>query len=266
MKKSSVSRTFFFGALPAALGVVGLLFLGMEARRYMLESPRFAVKTVELLTKGPAMKEEVLRLADIPPGTNIFALDLEAVQARVEKYPWIQSATVNRVLPNRIEIRYEQRQPVAILGADSMYYLSADGFPFYRVEQGDSLAYPFIQVEGSTKDTALSRKRVEFALKILETLRPHKIFDQKDLGELTVRMQAEEGAAPYLLSLRYPPKSLPIKGNKTSRLYTVSLGEEELDAQLKRWDLVVRHLVQQGKNPRLIRLELGKKVVVKVER
>jgi cell division septal protein FtsQ len=266
MKQSSVSRAFLLIGVPAALGLVTLVFVGMEARRYLLESPRFAVKSVELLTKGPAQKESVLRLADVAPGTNIFSLDLEAVQSRVERDPWIQSAAVSRALPDRILIRYEQRKPVAILGAESMYYLSADGIPFYRVEKSDSLAYPFIQVEGGTKDTSLSRKRVEFALQILERLKNYKIFDPKDLGELTIRMQAEDGAAPYLLSLRYPPKALPIKANKVSRLYTLSLGEEELERQLLRWDMVVRYLVQQGKNPRLIRLELGKKVVVKVER
>lgn len=266
MKLSSVSRAFLLIAAPAALGLVVLVFLFMEARRYLYESPRFGVGEVEVLTDGPAHKQNVLELAEIPQGSNIFALDLDEVRARVERHPWIQTATVSRALPNRIQIRYEQRKPVAILGAESMYYLSGDGVPFHRIDQGDSLSYPFIQVEGATKDTVLSRRRVEFALEILKALRRQSLFEEKDLGEITVRMNVEDGAAPYLLSLRFPPRQLLGKQKRSSRLYTVALGEEELDRQLKRWDVVVRNLVQQGKNPRLIRLELGKKVVVKVER
>lgn len=266
MKSSSVSRAFLFVAAPMALGLVVLVFLFMEGRRYLYESPRFGVRAVEVLTEGPAHKDKILELAEIPQGTNIFALDLDLVRSRVERHSWIQTATVSRSLPNRILIRYEQRKPVAILGAESMYYLSRDGVPFYRVEKGDSLEFPFIQIEGSTKDTSLSRRRVEFALELLDVLRKQALFSEKDLGEITIRMNTEEGAAPYLLSLKFPPRPLLVKGKNSSRLYTVTLGEEEVERQLKRWDVVVRNLVQQGKNPRLIRLELGKKVVVKVER
>jgi hypothetical protein len=92
------------------------------------------------------------------------------------------------------------------------------------------------------------------------------VFSEKDLGDMTVRLDAEDGAAPYLLTLRFPPKNLLKKGGQTNRLYSVSFGSDAPGPQVKRWEAVARHLVQQGKNPRLIRLELGKKVVVKVDR
>ena len=86
------------------------------------------------------------------------------------------------------------------------------------------------------------------------------------MGELTLRMNSDEKGAPFVLTMRYPPKGLGQKTHQNHRVYTLSLGDEEISKQLKRWEAVLRHLAQQGKNPRLIRLELGKKVVVKVER
>ena len=83
---------------------------------------------------------------------------------------------------------------------------------------------------------------------------------------MTVLPDLDDGSAPYLLSLRFPPKTLPGKMVQTGRLYTVSLGDGDVNQQVKRWEAVVQHLVQAGKKPRLIRLELGKKVVVKLEK
>lgn len=267
--KPSVARTFILVGVPVALGLVGLIWGGMELRRFFLTSPRFAIQNVEVLSEGKVAKEAILERAAIPPRTNIFSLDLDEVKKRVEQEPWVYSATVVRSLPNRIQIHYQAQEPRAILGAGSMYYLNAEGKPFYRIRQGDSLAYPLVQVEGKAKDSDLLRSRVENALRILDQFRGNSLFTDKDLGDLTVRPDAEDGAAPFLVTLRFPPKALekkPKKGEPASRLYTVSLGADDWTQQVKRWEAVVRYLAQQGKNPRLIRLELGKKVVVKVER
>ncbi len=262
--KAGVTRTFFFVAVPTALGLVALIFIGMELRNFLFTSSRFAVKQVELVTKGALDREAIIKLAAIPPGANIFTLDLEEIRKRVEADPWIHSATALRVLPNKIQIQYNPEVPMAILGAGSMYYLNREGVPFAKIKSGDSLAFPLVQLEGAAKDSALLRKRVEIALQALDSFRASKLFSEKDLGEITVR--TEEEGAPFLLTLRFPPKPLVGKTGQLDRLYTVSMGEEDVRRQLQRWEVVVRHLVQQSKNPRIIRLELGKKVVVKLER
>jgi hypothetical protein len=264
--KPSVSRTFLLVGLPLALLLVGLIWGGMEIRRFLFSSPRFAVQEVEVNESANVKKEAILARAAIPPKANIFSLDLEEVKKRVEEEPWVYSATVVRALPNRIQIHFKEQDPKAILGAGSMYYLNSEGKPFYRIRQGDSLAFPLVQVEGKAKDPDLLRQRVESALAVLEQFRHNPLFTDKDLGDLTVRPDAEDGAAPILVTLRFPPKVLQKKGDLRSRLYTVSFSAEGVPEQLKRWEAVVRYLAQQGKNPRLIRLELGKKVVVKVER
>lgn len=263
---SRVSRTFLLVGLPAALVLVGLIWGGMELWSFLQTSRKFAVKDVEVVTDGIVNKEMILKRAAIPNGTNIFSLDLEEIRERVEKEPWVYSATVVRQIPNKIQIHYKAQVPRAILGIDSMYYLNSEGVPFYRVQKGDSLNFPLVQVEGKLKNREGLRQRMEAALAILENLKQSPIYSDKDLGDLTVRLDAEDGAAPYLLTLRFPPKGLVKKDGQTNRLYSVSFGSDAPAPQVKRWEAVVRHLVQQGKNPRLIRLELGKKVVVKVDR
>jgi cell division septal protein FtsQ len=262
----SIFRTFLLVAFPLALGIVALIFGGMELRSFLLRSPRFEVRDVEVVTAGTVDRELILKRAAIPAGTNIFTLDLEEVRSRVEKDPWVHSATVVRSLPDKIQIHYRAQEPKAILGADSMYYLNSEGVPFYRIQRGDSLRYPLVQMEGQQKDTELLRQRVESSLLLLDRLKASPLFQEKDLGDLTVRLDAEDGAAPFVLTFRFPPQPLAGKKGQINRLYSASFGAEGADDQVRRWEAVVRHLVQQGRNPRLIRLELGKKVVVKVER
>ncbi len=264
--KPGIARTFLFVGLPAAVVTVGLVYVAMEAQQYLETNPRFAVRKVEILTKGSADNEELVRLAGVSPGTNIFSLDLEEIRKRVERDPWVHDATVMRELPNRVLVTYRSQQPKAILGADSMYYLNSEGVPFYRVQRGDSLIYPLVQVDGKAADKELLRERVETSMKILERFKNSALYSEKDLGDITVNSDIEDGSAPYLLTLRFPPKSLEKKGDKNALLYTASLGDGDLDRQVKHWEAVVRHLVQEGKKPRLIRLELGKKVVVKLEK
>lgn len=264
--KDGVARTFLFFGIPIALGLVALVFAALEFHLFLTTSPRFGVHHVEVLTKGAADNQALVRLAGISPGTNIFSVDLEEVRQRLERDPWVHDATVTRSLPNKIEVTYRSQEPKAILGADSMYYLNAEGVPFYRVQKGDSLAFPLVQVEGKPSSTDGLRARVATSVKILGRLKKSSLYSEKDLGDMTVMPTTDDGSAPYLLSLRYPPKNLPGKLGPSGQLYTVSLAEEEIDQQIKHWELVVRHLVQAGKKPRLIRLELGKKVVVKVEK
>lgn len=264
--KPGVSRTFVFVGVPAALATMGLVFMTMEAWRFLTTSPRFAVRQVEVLTKGAADSAELVRLAGIPPGSNIFSVDLEEIRQRVERDSWVHDATVTRALPNRIQVAYRSQEPKAILGADSMYYLNSEGVPFYRLQKGDSLAYPLVQIEGKQGSREDLRERVAASMKILSRFKASSLFRDKDLGDMTVVSGLDEGSAPFLLTLRFPPRALVGNSAKASRLYTVSLGFEEVEQQIKRWEIVVRHLMQASKKPRLIRLELGKKVVVKVEK
>jgi len=205
-------------------------------------------------------------LAGIPPGANLFSLDLEEIRQRIERESWVHSANVVRALPNKIQVTYRSQKPEAILGADSMYYLNSEGKPFYRLRAGDSLAYPLVQIDGKPNSNEGLRERVAKSVKILHRFKSSSLFSEKDLGDLTVVSESDDGSAPYFLTLRYPPKNHPGKIQPLGRLYTVSLGEGDVERQVKHWEAVVRYLVQAGKKPRLIRLELGKKVVVKLER
>lgn len=264
--KSSVFKAFFFVGVPVALGLVALIYGALEFRAYILSSNRFAVKQMEVLTDGPADREQLIRSSGVAMGSNIFSIHLDEVRRNVEADPWVYSAMITRSLPNKIQIQYIPQKPVAILSdAEAMFYLNEEGDAFYRLQKGDSYSYPLLLVEGDWHIDGAKEVLVG-ALALVRGLKEQEIYSETDMGDITVRMRKEDISAPYVLTLKYPPAKLRKKTDRTNHIYTASFSSEDAGHQLSRWSAVVRYLVQQSKNPRLIRLELGKKVVVKVER
>jgi len=267
---SRVIKAFLFVGIPAAILGVGVLWGGLEVRSFLMGDKVFQVQDVEVVTKGNANKEMVLKRAAIAPGSNIFSLDLEAVRGRVEAEPWVKNATVVRALPNRVQIYYEPQVPVALLGAEALYYLNREGVPFYKVQKGDSLNYPLLQLEGSSRSQKNLVDKLKTALDLLESLKKSVYFSAQDLGEITVRPESEWGGASFILTMKFtPPSTAKIRVKKSPvppSLFSASFSATDLPGQIRRWDAVMRHILQEGRNPRLIRLELGKKVVVKLDR
>lgn len=267
---SRVIKAFIFVGVPAALIGVAMLWGGLEIRSYLMGAKVFQIHEVEVVTKGNANKDMVLKRAAIEPGTNIFSLDLDAVRGRVEAEPWVKSATVVRALPNKVQIYYEPQVPVALLGAETLYYLNREGTPFYKVQKGDSLNFPLLQLEGASRSQKNLVDKLKTALDLIDLLQKSSYFSVKNLGEITVRPESEWGGASYILTMKSTPpsegKTRVKKSNFSPSLFSASFSASDLPAQIKRWEAVMRHISQEGRNPRLIRLELGKKVVVKLDR
>ena len=99
--------------------VVGLaLTAGFVFKTYLERDARFRIGgTGNIVTNGLG---EVTR-ADILPvfgedvGRNIFFVPLNERRKQLEKIPWIEKATVMRVLPDQLRIAVVERTPVALV-------------------------------------------------------------------------------------------------------------------------------------------------------
>jgi len=68
-----------------------------------------------------------LQMVPVEEGTNIFAIDLEAMEKALEQDPSIRDVTIRRQLPSRIVITIEEREPVMLLIADQLYGVDQEG-------------------------------------------------------------------------------------------------------------------------------------------
>jgi hypothetical protein len=97
---------------------VGAWLGGKEAlRRFLWENPDYFLHEINFTTDGALTREQVLTTANIVEDRNIFTVDLGHARAAIEQMPQVESAVVQRVLPNRINVTINERRPIAWVAA-----------------------------------------------------------------------------------------------------------------------------------------------------
>jgi cell division protein FtsQ len=105
----------------AVLIAVGLVASGW----WMTNSPLFAARHVEISGQSHLSRADVLRLAGVGPGSNLFWFHAGNAEARLERAPWIAQAYVSRSLPSTLRIVVRERRPVAQVKQDTGYLVVA---------------------------------------------------------------------------------------------------------------------------------------------
>jgi cell division protein FtsQ len=72
------------------------------------------VQSVTLEGRAETARTDIIRMLGIKRGTLMLDVDVDEARARLEALPWVQSAEVRRVWPDRIYVRVVERKPVAI--------------------------------------------------------------------------------------------------------------------------------------------------------
>jgi len=126
-KRSLPSKQAWLAARLLALAVV-LAYAGYRgviliAAASSLQIGHMVVRGHERLSTG-----EVLALVEGLRGQNILGVDLDEWQQKLLSSPWVESATIRRVLPSTVEIAVRERRPMGIgrLGT-AMYLVDARG-------------------------------------------------------------------------------------------------------------------------------------------
>src|SRR5579859_846907 len=106
-----VKKGVIAAAVLALLGLVALVVVeyGVHSWRFRLESS----DSIEIKGVQNASRAQVLDVVGEDIGKNVFFVDLEERRHKLEQIPWVESATVMRLLPNRLAISVQERTPVA---------------------------------------------------------------------------------------------------------------------------------------------------------
>lgn len=136
---------------------------------------------------------EVLALVEGLRGQNILGVNLDEWQQKLLSSPWVESASIRRVLPSSVEITVHERKPMGIgrLG-NAMYLIDAKGI--IVDEYGPAYAdidLPIIDgLAASPQDggSLIDLPRAEFASRVISALagRPEmlKKVSQLDVSDL----------------------------------------------------------------------------------
>ncbi len=119
-----------WGRVAIALGilvVLGILTAGfMLVRNFFMEDPRFRIETassIQIVGNSEISRTELLTVFGSDVGHDIFTVPLAARRSSLQKLPWVQHATVMRLLPNQLRISIVERIPAAFVRVGSKIQL-----------------------------------------------------------------------------------------------------------------------------------------------
>jgi cell division septal protein FtsQ len=92
----------------------GVCFGGKTAmRRLVWENPMYALADIRVSTDGLLTRKQVLEIAEVEEGQNIFSVDLKKARKNLDQLPQVDRVEVRRLVPDRVDIKIIERQPVA---------------------------------------------------------------------------------------------------------------------------------------------------------
>ncbi|HZY60996.1 MAG TPA: FtsQ-type POTRA domain-containing protein [Edaphobacter sp.] len=111
-----------WGKLALALMVAALAAVALGAailvKRAVMHDPHFMIQSassIEIQGNAHLTRDELVNIFGQDVERNIFYVSLAQRQAELQQLPWVEHATVMRLLPNRLRVSIVERTPVAFV-------------------------------------------------------------------------------------------------------------------------------------------------------
>jgi cell division protein FtsQ len=160
--------------LAALAGIVAFAAItggGQQARRgpaigetfdALAASIGFAIAQVEISGHTHTPESSIHDTLDLGNVRSLLRLDSAAVRERIERLPWIQTATVTRVFPDRLSISVTERTPSARWRRDDRIFLvDATGRVLTQIQPGSVPHLPLVSGEGAAEHAAAILAMIE---------------------------------------------------------------------------------------------------------
>jgi cell division protein FtsQ len=148
-RKKFGGRTWSFYRRILVILVVGAgaMTAGAFVGRFLLYSPQVLLlksDQIELTGNHIVGREAVLDKFYHDRGQSVLRIPLDARRSAIEQLPWVESASVQRILPNRIRVELTERTPVAFLrNATELALIDTHGVILDR-PRGEDLQFPVV--------------------------------------------------------------------------------------------------------------------------
>jgi cell division protein FtsQ len=135
-------RVLFYGVV----GIAGMS-AAVVAGRFLLYAPQMLLvkpEQIEVTGNHIVSREAVLQQFVHDRGRSVLRIPLDARRSALEEIAWVEGATVQRVLPNRIRVELTERTPIAFLrNGTELALIDGHGVILDR-PRGEDLQFPII--------------------------------------------------------------------------------------------------------------------------
>jgi cell division septal protein FtsQ len=224
-----------------------LMASGAAARQFVLESPYFSVREIQVRGAEKFGGNEIVTMAGLKHGMNMWRVEPATIEKKVAKHPWVRRVLVRREFPRRVVIEIEERTPKGIVAMGKLYYVDSDGVVFKEVGVGESVQFPLLTGlrpdELGNRDPAVRRK-IQDAVRLTDLMAK----DSHTISE--VHFEAADRVILYTTA--YP--------------VALRMGWGDWEDKVRRVDRVLK--LWKGQEERLVTLDasFGDQVVARVRR
>jgi len=152
-------RVLFYGVV----GIAGATAAWVAGHFLLYGQPMLLIKQEQIEVNGnhTVSREAVLQQFVHDRGRSVLRVPLDARRGALEEIPWIESATVQRILPNRLRVDLIERTPIAFLrNGTELALVDAHGVILDRPRSED-LQFPIVTGLSETMPREERGKRMQ---------------------------------------------------------------------------------------------------------
>lgn len=217
---------------------------------YLSTASYFALSDIRVGGNKVILRGDVMKVAGIANGDNIFSFDIDDMGRRIEEMPWVEEVSLERRFPDALFIEIKERTPLALIKVKDLYYVDRESYIYAKAKAETGLDFPIISgidvkglLAGDRKTFALLEKGINF----LQTIKGREgTISWDSLSELIIDKKG--GMTIYPVNAAIP-------------LY---LGENNFDERLKRAERVLSDLAAKGIRPRRVDVDFKDRALVKI--
>ena len=139
--------SFYRRVLVGGTITVAGITAGIVAGQFLWYSPQVALlkpDQVELTGNHIVSREAVLQQFVRDRGHSVLRIPLDARRSALEELPWVETARVQRILPNHIRVELTERMPIAFLrNGTELALIDAHGVILDR-PRGEDFHFPIV--------------------------------------------------------------------------------------------------------------------------
>ncbi|MCI0403868.1 MAG: FtsQ-type POTRA domain-containing protein [Acidobacteria bacterium] len=173
--------------LAVVLAVGSVAVAGFGGYQLATASPVFRLKaldSIEVLDAVHASPEAVRERFEGDIGRTLFSIPLEERRKSIEEIPWVESATVQRVLPHTVRVYMRERTPVAFVRQGASLCLVDRYGVLLPTPEGAGYSFPVLTGVPENLTTEERRDRVALYLELTGELDANGQSNSAQLSEI----------------------------------------------------------------------------------
>lgn len=139
----------------------------------LLQSPIFSVKNIEIIGRSDISQQELVKLSGVALGNNIFKLNLQEGQRKIQLLPAVKDVKITRKFPSTVIIQLTERKPVALIPVKNNFIEIDEEAVYIRQGKIEQKSIPII-TGCNVGDVKLGEKiknsKVQTALQVMADL------------------------------------------------------------------------------------------------